>query len=109
MRQVSKKRQAERGERLRVLAIVFERDGGCVAGPGGRFDLGTPCGWIPGRHSLEGHEIVRRAAWRAGYLVPDNVVAVCPVHHEWIGANPAKAKEAGLSMPREEWDARRDG
>ena len=104
MRRVSKKRAAERPARLALLRRVIERDGGCVAREGGRFDLGTPCGQLPPRAPLEGHELVRRAQMSGGHLIDENVVALCPRHHDWVTANPEAAKEVGLSVPRWEWD-----
>lgn len=104
MRQVSKKRAAERTARLALLERIAKRDGGCVARPGGRFDLGTACSTIPGRYAFEGHELVRRSQFAGGHLVDDNVVTLCSGHHEFVTANPAAAKSAGLSITRWDWD-----
>lgn len=90
----SKKREEEAAERAIVRAHAYARDGWrCrMAGMGEFFpaDVG-PC-----RGPLDAHEVIPRSAWRAGYLVLDNVVSVCRAHHDWIGEHPALAHDLGL-------------
>lgn len=45
---------------------------------------------------LDPHEVIPRDAWRAGYLVLDNVVMLCRHHHEWVTVNPTEAHKLKL-------------
>lgn len=87
-RRESAKHKAEAQQRRAVVSAAFARDGRrCVA-----KDIAP--GWCDG--PLDPHEVIPRSAWRAGYLVLDNVVIVCRAHHDWIGENPDAAHAAGL-------------
>ena len=84
MRHQSKKRRAENAERAAVREACFMRDQyRCQA----RGVLAGECS--PG---LECNEIIRRGQWRAGYLILDNTVTLCPRHHQWVTEHPAEAE-----------------
>lgn len=91
---MSERRRAEAPERAAVREIVLVRAGRqCEA-----IDLvpEVSC-WHPdGRGALDVHEIVPRSAWRAGYLDPDNCLALCRAHHDWIDHHPERALALGL-------------
>lgn len=89
MRQVSKKRAAERTTRREVVAEALSRDGTAC-----RARLLVP--EVACRGPLDPHEIIPRSAWRAGYLVVSNVIGVCRAHHDWIGDHPDDAHALGL-------------
>ena len=95
--QVSARRLAERPERARVRAEVLKRDGGCR----GRGLIPGRCGspW-PDRPPLEVHEVISRGQWARGYLVPENCLALCQVHHDWVTANPAESLRLGFRLNR---------
>lgn len=100
MRQMSKKREAERAERAKVREAVRRRDGSCRARDVAPGRCGGP---------LDVHEVIPRSAWRAGYLVVDNCLLVCRRHHDWIGAEPDAAHDLGLhGYSYERPDYRRD-
>lgn len=45
---------------------------------------------------LEAHEIIPRDAWAAGWLVLDNVVSLCSVHHSFVTNSPNAGAAIGL-------------
>lgn len=82
LRSFSKKRAAEQRERVEMLKRAH--------GP-------VRCHWPGGcvREAVDGHEILTRG--RGGSTTdPDNVLPLCRVHHDWIGAHPAEALAMGL-------------
>lgn len=91
IRRVSRKRAAEHRLRADVRKEVIGRDGGCVGRPDGHLDLPGPCDG----GELHVHELIRRAQWAKGHLVPANCVALCPAHHRWAHDNPEAARAAG--------------
>lgn len=93
----SKKTKSQEADRRRVRVEVLERDGyWCQVD--GKIP-GVRCGRVPGRADLEVHEVVPRGRRPGGHLDPDNCVALCPVHHEWITGNPAEATALGFLAP----------
>jgi hypothetical protein len=45
---------------------------------------------------VNGHEIKKSSAWRAGRLEPTNVVTLCNFHNGWIEDHPIEATALGL-------------
>jgi hypothetical protein len=89
IRPESDKHRDERAEREAVKRRVRARDGGqCQA-----RDL-VPAIRCSGPRDV--HEIIPRSAWRAGYLVVDNCIVTCRIHHEWIHHHPDEAHALGL-------------
>lgn len=82
----SKKHAKERGKRTAVREAVLKRDRRCRA----YGILPGPCGG-----QMDVHEVIARARWTGGYLVPENCQAVCRVHHDWITTHPAEAEALG--------------
>ena len=91
----SKKRIAEAPTRAAVRAEVLDRDRGCRA----RGIAPGPCAARPGRAPLEVHEVVSRARRPGGHLDPENCLALCPGHHDWVTEHPTDAEALGLSAP----------
>ncbi len=50
---------------------------------------------MPGRPGLEVHEVVARGPG-GDWLDPENCVALCPVAHDLVTANPRLGYETGL-------------
>jgi hypothetical protein len=50
---------------------------------------------------VNGHEIVKASAWRAGRLEPTNVATLCNFHNGWIEDHPIEARQLGLSKRKE--------
>lgn len=46
---------------------------------------------------VNGHEIIKASQWRAGRLVPENVITLCNMHNDWIEEYPARAYVLGLT------------
>lgn len=88
LRQRSTKRVAEDRQRSIVMRIVRERDRDC------RAAARVPDVRCAGPR--DGHEIIPRSRWRAGFLEPSNVLLVCRAHHDWIHDNPIAARDLGL-------------
>jgi hypothetical protein len=82
----SAKHRAERGKRTAVREEVLKRDRRCRA-----------FGILPGPCSgqMDVHEVISRARWTGGYLVPENCQAVCRGHHDYITTHPEEAEELG--------------
>lgn len=89
---VSKKRRREMRERRKTLAVVFERDGGCVMRPGGSHyaPQAPACGGF-----YDGHEPLRRSQG-GDPLDPDQVVTLCRRHHDFVHGHVGWAQEHGL-------------
>lgn len=81
LRPVSDRRRGEAARRALVREYVLERDGGCVPAERGMPGL---CGTLPGRPSLEVHEIAARGTHPGSHLDVDLCVATCPKHHEMV-------------------------
>lgn len=92
LRPVSDKRRAQADARRAVRAQVIGRQGGRCAAIG---LIDHPCGPRPGRPGLEVHEVVSRGAG-GDWLDPANCVALCPVAHELVTANPTLGYRTGL-------------
>lgn len=92
--QESAKRKAERPIRAEVRAQVIARDGGCRA----RGIAPGRCEGRPGRAPLEVHEVQGRGVRPGGHLDPENCLALCPGHHDWVTTHPAEALELGLRI-----------
>lgn len=110
MRQVSKKRASRKRERDAAVREAFERErrahgwegDWCVAGPGGRLEVGTPCSWHGGPFDRkpDPHELVRRSQWAEGIYVASNIVPLCRGHHSYYTDHPQAAFDAGLAKHR---------
>jgi hypothetical protein len=97
LRQVSRKRQAERPERDAVLAAVMARDGRQCRAEAVWPELECHGG-------LDGHELAPRSVYPGGHLDAANIVLVCRRHHDAIGDNVELAHERGLH--RWSWEPR---
>lgn len=91
----SAKRKAQKPIRRAVRAEVLHRDKTCQA----RGLVHGRCRHPEGE-DLDVHEIVPRGRWALGYLDPDNCIAVCRFHHEWITTHPKVASQLGLTKSR---------
>jgi hypothetical protein len=89
---MSDKRRAQLAEREEVRRIVLDRDRSCRAA--GRAP--GPCRQFRGRKPLEVHELWPGAGRSTSWLNPDDCIAVCPSHHDWITEHPADAERLGL-------------
>lgn len=89
---VSRKRLDQAPARAAVRALVIARQGG-RCGAIGLID--HRCASFPGRQALEVHEVVSRGAG-GDWLDPANCVALCPVAHDLVTANPALGYAVGL-------------
>lgn len=69
-----------------VYSEVVLRDGGCVAR---RLVPDIAC---YGR--LDPHHVLRRS--QGGLDTADNLVTLCRAHHDWVHANPARARQLHL-------------
>lgn len=95
---VSDRRAGQQQERRDVVAEVLERDGHrCRA-----RDLGGVWGDCSG--PLTGHEVVKRSAMRDAHVNADVIVTLCWRHNGFIEDHPTDAKDAGLTMQRDEYD-----
>ena len=94
IRAVSRKRQSEYREYLRLAAEFKARNPVCW--------VQHECG---GARTTDCHHRVPRARWRAGYLLESNWVAACAGDHAYIHAHPRWAAEAGwlANAPLEAW------
>jgi hypothetical protein len=103
IRQVSVKRQGENRERARVLLAKYgPKPWKC------RFEEYAATADMALQHWLihsgamkhhgrvNGHELKKASAWRAGRMDPDNVVPMCNFHNGWIEDHPIEAKQIGL-------------
>lgn len=95
MRRVSAKRAALKGAREATVQAVLERDRHqCRAQ---QLVPEVRC-WGP----LDAHEVLTRA--RGGSITdPDNGIATCRSHHDWIHDHPVEAERLGLLA--HSWDA----
>lgn len=92
----SARRRAERRRRAEVVAVVLERDGGCV----GR-DL-VPSVSCAGR--LRAHEVAQRSTTPGSHLRPELIRTLCDAHHDWAHGHIAEAREVGLIVDSWEVD-----
>lgn len=111
LRAQSRRRRREAERRRAVLAEVEARDGWrCQAAVRG---LPGSCGTIGGRQELEGHEPRGRGRQPGSHLDPEQVVLVCPRHHDAITGATGPLRElceaAGLLLPAEPVDTLRIG
>jgi hypothetical protein len=51
---------------------------------------------------VNGHEIIKASQWRAGRLVPSNVITLCNFHNGFVEDFPDKAHKLGLM--KHEWE-----
>lgn len=104
MSPMSAKRRAALPERAAVKQAAHERDAWlCQFWPyydrAAQDDHGLPhmaalplaCGG-----QLEAHEIIPRDAWAAGWLVLENIVSLCSVHHSFVTNSPNAGAAIGL-------------
>lgn len=89
MRRRSNKKEAEQRKR-RPFLLQLERERGPLCEAQGKASPTCQGFWS------DGHELVRRSQG-GDPLDPDNVILVCRMCHDWIGANPALAIEHGLA------------
>ncbi len=85
---MSAKRKAEKPARAGVVAQVLLRDGNrCRA-----------AGIAPGacQGPLDVHEVIPRSVRPGAHLDPDGAIAICRLHHSWVGDHPAEAHALGL-------------
>lgn len=100
IRQVSAKRADESEDRARVRAETFARAGNlCEAR---HVVPEVRCGTIGDRAPLECDEKVSRGVYPGAHLDVTVTQALCPMHHDWKGDNPAEAKRRGLRLSS--WD-----
>lgn len=85
----SKRRIEEAPERARVRQVVLDRDQGCM----GRGILPGRC-WHPRDEPLDVHEVLARGPG-GDYLDPENCLALCRGHHQWVTTHPAEAEGLG--------------
>lgn len=91
---VSAKRRAEHKASRPVVALVFERDRGCLASR--RPDVCGPCSG-----PLTPHHVRKDSQGGAWDL--DNLVSLCWAHNcVWVEGNPAEAHALGLVARRGE-------
>lgn len=89
LRQRSAKRAEETEQRRDAMLQVHARDGhNCAAE---QLVPEVTCGGC-----LDGHE-PRRRSQGGDPLDPDQIIQVCRRHHDWVGNNPAAARERGLT------------
>lgn len=89
IRQRSAKKAVEVRARIKFL-LKLERDRGPICQAQGAASPACQGFWS------DGHELVRRSQG-GDPLSADNVILVCRLCHDWIGANPALAIERGLA------------
>lgn len=100
----SKKREQEMIERRALVVRVLDRQRGrcfvTIASIYGEELLpGIECGSpFPHRRPIEVHEIIMRSSWRGGFLVDDNCVGLCQVHHDYVTVHHREAVAAGLEV-----------
>lgn len=97
LRSRSKRKDKEIRDSRPVVAAVFERDEACVLRS--RTDVAGECFGY-----LTPHHIVKQSR-RRGFWVPENLVALCSFHNDWIEGNRLVAESLGLVV-REEWELR---
>lgn len=88
IRKVSKKRAAERPQRLAIVEEVMSKVAVCCLAP-----LGD-C-WGPS----DPHEIVRRSASPGSHLKKELVVRICRKHHQIDDDDPELAQTLGIRIP----------
>lgn len=82
---MSDRRRAELPDRHAVVEQAMERDRRqCQAKVRG-IVTEVRC-WGP----LDPHEIIPKSAWRAGWLVLDNIIILCRAHHDWTEEHRGK-------------------
>lgn len=87
LKPMSAKRVSEVEQRRQVVDTVIRRDGACTA----RQRVPAVECWGP----LAGHEPLPRS--RGGdYLDPEQVIALCAAHHQWVHEHPNAARVVGL-------------
>lgn len=89
IRPVSKRRAAQRPERIELVERVLTRDRHACTARTLVWDVRCA-------GPLDVHEIIPKSAWRDGYLVDSNCVTVCRAHHRWIDNRPDEAHALGL-------------
>jgi hypothetical protein len=85
----SERRFSRKELREALCAAVLERDRHTCRAT--RLVPSVACGG-----PLDVHEVIPRSAWKLGYLVMSNCLAVCRQHHDWIGDHPTDAHQLGL-------------
>ena len=91
LRPVSDKRRDDNALRAEMMEAKYgPRPWRCLAERALLGQMG-PC-----HGEVNGHEIIKASQWRAGRLVPDNVVTLCNFHNGWVEDNPIEAHELGL-------------
>jgi hypothetical protein len=98
IRRVSKKRAATFSARRECVRIVLERDLGCrfwarmnAMGPPKNLVVDAPVCWGP----IDVHEPGHRSQG-ADPTDPDQCVALCRAHHDWVHDHPLRAAPLGL-------------
>ena len=100
LKPVSEKKLAERPARAACVAVVLERDGGCVfrrylAKHGvtpAKIFAPAECGG-----GFEAHEPAKRSQG-ADSTNPDECICLCRTHHRWVHDHPAAATILGLLL-----------
>ena len=86
---VSDARRAEKAEYDRARQAAFDRDKcQCQAA---RLVTEITCWGV-----LDPHHVFSRSRYPERRNDPDALLTVCRGHHDWIGNNPARARELGL-------------
>jgi len=83
MRFRSKKREREYRERRTLVERIL--------------DERPVCERCHAARSTDVHEVIRRSQWQAGFLVSDNLRALCRQCHTWVTEHPRAAVEQGWS------------
>ena len=83
MRFRSKKREREYRERRTLVERIL--------------DERPVCERCHAARSTDVHEVIRRSQWKAGYLVTENLRALCRQCHTWVTEHPRAAVEQGWS------------
>lgn len=93
---ISPNRRRDLKRRAEVMRIVRGRDRDCRATAVSQKypELPPTCAG-----PLDGHELMPRSAWKAGWLDPSNVILLCRKHHDWVHAHPVTAVTLGLLSP----------
>jgi hypothetical protein len=87
LRNISAKRKKQLPLRDRVRQEVLARDRDCQAA---RLVPGIRCGG-----PLDTHEVKPRSTG-GDWLNPDHAIAICRLHHGWVGDHPTEAARLGL-------------
>ena len=90
MRFRSRKREQQYRERRTIVVHLLEE-----------FPICQRC---HSAASIDVHEVIRRSQWSDGFLVRDNLRALCRACHTWITEHPAEAAKEGFS----DWSWNRD-